>query len=204
MRRRLALLFVVLFAPAALLAQNQAQPSTPDLASTTFPALLSAFLADSGVPTRGLNWGVAGSLPVKWTTTKPTKPAWDVGPGITLQHEGTVHVAVSDTAGVDIQLFVYGNSASVQRVAVSWDMDLLTGPAAEALLTGAGWMLKPLKCARDTEGASYGNLLFAAKAPGKTASGLHENWNCAHDGCTDAMTIYYRKADVPQIDCAGA
>jgi len=65
-------------------------------------------------------------------------------------------------------------------------------------------MLQPLKCSRETEGYSFGNLLYAAKAPGKTASGLQEGWNCAHDGCTVAMTIYYRKADVEQFDCAGA
>jgi hypothetical protein len=200
-RMLLATLMVV---SSPLPAQEAAQPSTAGPPVTTLPVLLSTFLADSGVATRGLSWGIAGNIPVQWTTTKPTKPSWDVGPGITLQHEGTVRVEVSDTATLDMQLHVYGNSTSVQRVAVSWDMSQLSGEGAEGLLTAAGWLVRTLKCTRASEGYSYGNLFYAAKAPGKTASGFHENWNCAHDGCTAMMTIYYRKADVPPIDCAGS
>ncbi|TFG45115.1 MAG: hypothetical protein E4H41_05905 [Gemmatimonadales bacterium] len=203
MHRIQILLITFLLAPLSLHAQQSVQPSTAKLSATTFPVLLATFLADSGVATRGLSWGVAGNIPVKWTTTKPTKPTWDVGPGINLQHEGQVRVEVADTTILDMTLVVYGNSAGIQRVGVSWDMNELPGERAEGLLTSAGWLLKPLKCTRAAEGYSFGNLLFAAKAPGKTGSGLLENWNCAHDGCTATMTIYYRKADVPQIDCVG-
>ncbi len=199
-----SLIAAVLLVPLSLHAQKQVQPSTTRPVPTTFPVLLSTFLADSGVATRGITWAVAGNLPVMWTTTKPTAPAYDVGQGITMQHQGAVRVEVSDTSAVEMTLFVYGNSSGIQRVAVSWDMQALQGAAAEALLTDAGWTLKSLKCARESEGYSYGNLLYAVKAPGKTASGLHEDWNCAQEDCAIAMTIYYRKAELPQIECAGA
>ena len=172
--------------------------------AVTLPALLATYLADSGVRTRGLSWGTGGDLGIKWSTTKPTKPQYTVGPGITLQHEGVIAVQAADTLSLDMNVIVFGNDAGIQRFIVSWDMEKLPGEKAEALLTDAGWKFQSLKCNRETEGYSYGNLLYAAKAPGKTASGLLEGWNCAHDGCTISMTIYYRKADVEQFDCAGA
>jgi hypothetical protein len=197
------LILLVLVLPAALAAQKPPKPK-PKVVTTTLPAVLTTFLADSGIPTRGLPWATGSTLPIKWATPKPVPPSYTVGNNITLQHEGTATAQVSDTATVKLYLFVFGNDVGIQRVVVSWNMAILSGEQAEAQLTAAGWTLKTIKCARATEGYSYGNLLFAAKAPGKTASGMHEGWNCAQEDCTIAMTIYYRKADVEQFDCAGA
>ncbi len=201
--RRITLLLVLLLVPATLAAQKPPKPKAKPV-TTTLPAVLTAFLADSGVPTRGLPWTTGSTLPIKWATPKPIAPSYTVGPNITLQHEGTATAQVSDTSTVTLYIFVFGNDVGIQRVVASWDRAILTGEQAEAQLAAAGWTLKPLKCARATEGYSYGNLLYAAKAPGKTSSGLHEGWNCAQEDCTIAMTIYYRKADVEQFDCAGA
>jgi hypothetical protein len=201
--RRIMLLLVLLLAPAMLAAQKPPKPK-PKVVTTTLAAVLTTFLADSGVPTRGLPWTTGSTLPITWVTPKPVAPGYTVGNNITLQHEGTASAQVSDTSTVKLYLFVFGNDVGIQRVVASWDRAMLSGEQAEAQLTAAGWTLKPLKCARATEGYSYGNLLYAAKAPGKTGSGLHEGWNCAQEDCTVAMTIYYRKADVEQFDCAGA
>lgn len=196
------LLAALVAAPPGLHAQ--AHPPAARRATTTLPLLMATYLADSGVRTRGLPWSVAGALPITWNTATPVAPSYNAGPGLTLEQEGTVRVRISDTAVVEISLRIFGNADGVQRFVAFWDREALPDARAESALTDAGWTLKPLKCSRETEGFSYGNLLYAAKAPGKTAAGLQESWNCAHDGCTNSFTMYYRKADVEQFDCAGA
>lgn len=194
---------LLLITPLTLHAQHQV-PSTARRATTTLPILMATYLADSGVRTRGLPWSVASALPITWSTAKPVAPSYDAGPGLTLVREGTVQVRASDTSTVEVNLRIYGNENGVQRFVAYWDREALPDARAESALTDAGWTLKLLKCSRETEGFSFGNLLYAAKAPGKTAAGLQETWNCEHDGCTNSFTMYYRKADVEQFDCAGA
>ena len=62
-------------------------------------------------------------------------------------------------------------------------------------------MLQPLKCSRATEGASYGNLVDAAKVPGKTASGLWWSWQTVQQESQLGLTLLYRRADMAEVEC---
>lgn len=168
-------------------------------------AILTAFLADSGVATHGLPWTTGGELPIAWDTDQPVAAAsYLQEQGITLTRSGRATVAV-DTLVREVTVSVNGNETGIQDVAVGFDEldSWLTAPL-EAALPADGVVLSPLKCSRETEPPSYGNVVWIAKVPGKTASGLWMSWNCAHDGCGIALTILYRKADVEPIECIGA
>ena len=197
-------LIASLLLPAASVAQKP--PPKPKAApvATTLPEILATFLADSGVATRGLPWTTGNSLPVTWNSTGPVPTQMTFYPGITSERTGTARMTTSDTGTVEVQLYVLGNSAGVQRFWVNWDMTALRGETADSLLAAAGFTLTPTKCSRETEGYSFGNLQFIIKAPGKKAAGLQEGWNCAQETCLLAYSLFYRKADVEQIDCAGS
>lgn len=97
------------------------------------------------------------------------------------------------------------DAAGLQRVSISINLqetDELQLSEMRPALVAEGMTLTPLKCNAAREGASYGNLVFIAKVPKKTPSGLHENWDCSMNGCGWSMTILYRKADVTPIECA--
>lgn len=202
-RHAIPLILLVALVPTAPQAQTQAPAKKPP-ATLTLPTLLSTFLADSGVATRGLPWTTGSTLPVKWNSTKPVPSQYTMWPNVTVERTGTARMAASDTSTVDVQVFVLGNDAGIQRFFVSWDMVQLPTLAADSLLVRAGFTLTTTLCDRATEGYSYGNLLQVIKAPGKKAAGLHEQWNCAQEDCTAAFVLYYRKADAEKVECAGA
>lgn len=58
-----------------------------------------------------------------------------------------------------------------------------------------------MKCSRDKEGASYGNLIDAVKAPGKTSSGLWWYWDSPKQEMFLTLTLLYRRADMAKIEC---
>jgi hypothetical protein len=169
-------------------------------------AVLSHFLADSGVRTRGLPWNSGAALPVTWETpTAVASEEWLRRDGITLMRSGTLKLTVGRHPPVDATLSLMGTEVGLQRVSVSvrlTNFDDLRKEELRGSLTEDGYLLQPLKCDAATEGYGYGNLVFVGKAPGKTASGLHESWNCPHDGCDWTITILYRRADVVPIECA--
>ena len=170
--------------------------------SVKLSALLTTFLADANVKTKGLPWTTGASLPVKWQSPKPVAAvAYLQQQGFTLSREGTARVAVG-AEQFDATVQVLGNDAGIQQVTIGWNQ--LSGPfdAAARSLVADDIVLEPLKCSPEKEGASYGNLVHVVKAPGKTASALWESWNCAHDGCGYALTILYRKSAVAAIECA--
>lgn len=200
-RRSLLALAMLTLVVVPLLAQGTGKKELP---ATTLPTLLGAFLADSGVATRGLPWTTGSTLPVKWNSPKPVPSQYTMWPNVTVERTGTARMAASDTSTVEVQVFVLGNDAGIQRFFVSWDMVQLPTLAADSLLVRAGFTLTTTLCDRATEGYSYGNLLQVIKAPGKKAAGLHEQWNCAQEDCTAAFVLYYRKADAEKVECAGA
>jgi len=191
---------VLTLAPALLVAQAppKAKPKAP---STTLAAILGAFLADSGVATRGLPWTTGNALPVKWKSAGPVPSQYTMYPGVTSERTGTARMS-TDTGTVTVNLAALGNADGIQRFWVSWDMVTLPTLTADSLLLKAGFTLKPTFCSRDKEGYSYGNLLQVIKAPGKKAAGLHEEWNCAQEVCTATFVLYYRKADQEKVECA--
>jgi len=183
---------------AALQAPAQAQQPVK------LSAVVTAFLPDAGVQTRGLPWSTGDQLPVRWQSAKPVASAdYLKQQGFTLSRTGNIRVLLDGGKAQAAILQVAGNQLGVQQVTVSWNV--LSGPfdGAARSLEADGISLKPLKCRRETEGASFGNLVHIASAKGKTATGLWENWNCAHDGCWFALTILYRRSALAKIDCAG-
>ena len=186
------LLTAIPMAAAAQSPPKKANPAAEEHVTTTLPEVLAAFLADSGVATRGLPWTTGNSLPVTWNSTGPVPTQMTFYPGITSERTGTARMTTSDTGTVEVQLYVLGNSAGVQRFWVNWDMIALRGETADSLLAAAGFTLTPTKCSRETEGYSFGNLQFIIKAPGKKAAGLQEGWNCAQETCLLAYSLFYR------------
>jgi hypothetical protein len=96
-----------------------------------------------------------------------------------------------------------GNQAGIQQVMIAWRQ--LSGPFDQAsqALVADGVALKPLKCRRETEGASFGNVVSVAQFKGRIGVALWENWDCGHDGCGFWMALLYRRTAVDQVECAG-
>ena len=91
-----------------------------------------------------------------------------------------------------------------QRVSLGFDLAEFDIERAERSLVADGIQLSPLKCNQKTEGTMFGNVVYVAKAPGKTATGLWESWNCSARECLGGFTTLYRKNEVAKIDCAPA
>jgi len=165
--------------------------------------VLTTFLADAGVQTRGLPWTTANSLPVKWETAKPGAAAEVFQrDGLTLRRAGKFRLSAEGGKVVDAYLEVFGNDTGIQRVQVNVNVDELPLEAAEKSLAADGIQLSPLKCNRKTEGTSFGNLVYVMKAPGKIGTGLWEQWNCSAKECYGGFTIIYRKAELSKVECA--
>ena len=203
--RTLAALWSSLIAisPVCGTARGQAPKSAKAAGPTVrLSAVIGAFLVDSGVRTRGLPWTTGNDVPVKWQSAKPV-PNPDQSRrklGITLARIGAVTTPVAGVA-LPVEVTATGNELGLAQVTFTMPMQDVTREQIEKDLRESGMTLQPLKCSRETEGASFGNLLDAAKIPGRTASGLWWLWNCAHDGCTLVLTLLYRKADAAQVEC---
>ena len=174
--------------------------------------VISAFLADASVRTRGLSWTTGAELPVKWET--PAEVAADPYSqqrGMTLVRTGQLTTTLGDTVALEMTLVLNGNDAGLQRVTMHFPTLLVSRPDSsgfwvhrgivEQSLKDDGMTLQPLKCSRETEGASYGNLIDAIGAPGKTASGLWWFWQSPMQEPTLTLTILYRRADMNEIEC---
>lgn len=185
--------------------------STPALShaapvSAKLSAVLTAFLPDAGVKTRGLPWTTGNKLPVKWAPVSPVAAdSYFRKEGFTLSRTGTAFVTVGEEPAEEVTLQLYGNSVGLQQVGVNFnyagepDMN-----SFDRSLTVDKIVLEPLKCSRKTELASEGNVIYVFKAPGKVAAALWESWNCpGSSGCTVGFTILYRRAALAKIDCYG-
>jgi hypothetical protein len=78
----------------------------------------------------------------------------------------------------------------------------MTREMIEQALKNDGLMLTPRKCDRTKEGASYGNLVDAVRAPGKMASGLWWMWQTAQQELQVSMSLIYRSTEMNQVECA--
>ena len=182
-------------------------------AQVKLSSVITAFLVDAGVRTRGLPWTTGAELPVKWETpaaVAATDP-YSQQRGMTLVRSGTLTGTVGDTAALEMTLVLNGNEAGLQRVTMHFPVLLVSRPDSsgfwlhremvEQSLRDDGLTLQPLKCSRETEGASYGNLVDAVGGPGKTASGLWWFWQSPMQEPTLTLTILYRRADMQEIEC---
>ncbi|MCA9721482.1 MAG: hypothetical protein KC489_03585 [Gemmatimonadetes bacterium] len=178
--------------------------------------VITTFLVDSGVRVRGLPWTVADPLPITWSTPRPVAATgdWYQKQGITQLREGTLRVTAGDSVVLPMGITLYAGANGLTSVAVSSTSLQVTNPDGsgylatremiEEALRHDGLMLQPIKCSRDSEGASYGNLVDAVKAPGKTASGLWWSWDAPMQELRVTLTLLYRRADMQQVECAGS
>jgi hypothetical protein len=204
---------LALLAPA--LASEPAAAQAKAAARVKLSAVITTFLADSGVRTRGLAWTTGNDLAIKWQTATPI-PNPDQSArakGLTLARSGGFIGTVGDSVALPMDITVVGTTLGLASVGIrisSLEVTLSGGHGffahremVETALKNEGLMLQPLKCSRDKEGASYGNLVDAVKAPGKTASGLWWMWDSPQQQPTLSLMIMYRRADMAQVECQG-
>ena len=121
---------------------------------TTLPAVISAFLADSGVRTRGLPWTTGSGTAIKWESVSPVRnpDTWINNPALTLARIGAVQVPLSGKVR-DLNVRVYGSQAGIQRVSFSfpWDSNFESGDLRDSVgvaLQAGDVSLTPLKCGK--------------------------------------------------------
>jgi hypothetical protein len=199
-----------LLSASTLGAQRPAPPRTAD--AVKLSAVLTTFLADSGVRTRGLAWTTGNALPIRWKSPGPVaNPDQSArGRGLTLARIGEVTASVGDTVRIPVTLTLVGSQLGLAHT-ILWMENLevttrgggffLTREMVEQSLRNDGLQLQPVKCSREKEGASYGNLIDAVKAPGKTSSGLWWAWDSPQQRMQLSMTVLYRRADMAQVEC---
>jgi hypothetical protein len=208
MSRRLpVLLLLALFPATRVTAQVQPQP-------VKLATVIAAFLADSGVPTRGLPWTTGNSLPVRWQSPGPVT---NTDPnarqrGITHMRMGRFLATMGDSVRLPMDIVVTGPANGIAGVNMLLDSMLvetgggsgfwITREMVEQALRNDGLMLTPRKCDRTKEGASYGNLVDAVKAPGKLASGLWWFWQSVQQEMQLSLSIIYRSVEMNQVECA--
>lgn len=204
--------------PAGLLAAAiavSAQIVSAQARTTSVPLsqLIGSFLVDSGVRTTGLPWTTGGTMPIRWLSRAPvtnTDPAGRAK-GLTHTRTGAVRVTLGDSVSLPMHVLAIGPSTGLARVVFSFDSLLVEKPDGsgffvhremiETALKNEGMILQPLKCQRAIEGASYGNLVDAAKMPGKTASGLWWFWQTAQQETQITLSLLYRRADMSEAEC---
>jgi hypothetical protein len=199
-----------------LLAASAVSPLAAQLPreSTKLAAVLTAFLADSGVPTRGLPWTSGNALPIRWQSTGPVQNTdpYARQRGITHMRAGVFRGTLGDSVTLPMDIVVTGTATGIAGVNIIPRTLLVeTGGGAgffmtremmEQALRNDGLMLTPRKCDRAKEGASYGNLVDAVKAPGKMASGLWWMWQSMQQELQVSMSLIYRNAEMNQVECA--
>lgn len=209
------LLLATLILPTFASGQRPATPPSSSrlAARVKVSTVLTAFLVDSGVRTRGLPWTTGSALPIQWATPRPvavTDP-YSAKQGITRQREGRFMGTLGDSVALGMGITLAGNDSGLTSVSIGLDSMLVDTKGGEGFwlhrelieiaLKNDGLIFQSLKCERETEGASYGNLVDAIKAPGKTASGLWWAWDSPMQRPRVVLTILYRRADMAQVEC---
>lgn len=196
-----------LLARAPLVAQSK-EPQKVALSS-----VITAFLVDSGVRTRGLAWTTGSNLPIRWTSPGPvTNPdTYARSKGVTHSRTGTFIGTIDDSVTLEMSITLTGTAQALAGVSITPTSLHVTKADGSGLiviremiengLKAAGLTFQPIKCKRETEGASYGNLVDAVKAPGKTASGLWWFWQSPQQEPSVTLTLLYRRTDMAQIEC---
>jgi hypothetical protein len=190
---------------------GQSSPRNPQQA-VKLSAVIATFLADSGVRTRGLEWSTGSALPIRWESPgpQPQRDASARSRGLVLSRTGSFIATIGDSVRLATTITVGGTSVGLAQVALfipSMDVTtrsggfFLTREMVEEALKHEGLTLQPLKCKRETEGASFGNLIDAVKAPGKTASGLWWYWQSPRQEMELSLTILYRRVDMNAVEC---
>lgn len=199
---------------AACLAVSAAPAQRPTATKVPLSAVLTAFLVDSGIRTTALPWTTGSALPIRWATPAPVAvtDARLMKSGATQARDGRFLGTLGDSVALWMQITLRGSAAGLTGVSIALDSMEVTGPRGkggffltremiEQALKHEGLTLQPLKCKRETEGASYGNLVDAIKAPGKTASGLWWEWHSESQKLMVSLSLLYRRAEMAQVEC---
>lgn len=199
---------------AACLMVSTAPAQRPTATKVPLSAVLTAFLVDSGVRTQGLPWTTGSALPIRWATPAPVaiKDAGLLQRGLTQQRTGRFLGTLGDSVALWMEITVQGAPGGLSAMSITLDSMEVTGPRGkggffltremiEVALKSDGMTLQPLKCKRETEGASQGNLVDAIKAPGKTASGLWWTWWSESQQLKVSLGLLYRRADMARVEC---
>lgn len=204
---------VLLGTAGPLLSAQQPRAGRPAGQPVALSAVITAFLVDSGVQTRGLPWTTGSSLPIRWESAAPVAnpDQFERRQGLALVRNGQFTGTVGDTVALAMTIRLGGTQAGLARVGIhlaSLEVTraggsgfFLTREMVENALRHEGLTLQPIKCSRDKEGASYGNLVDAVKAPGKGASGLWWMWDSPMQAPNLSLTILYRRAEMAQVEC---
>lgn len=174
---------------------------------------MATFLADSGVRTRGLAWTTGSDLPIKWQSPGPiANPDQSArAKGLLLARIGTFTATVGDSVAIPVTISLVGPElglASTTFLMENLEVTqkggggfFLTRQMVEDALKNEGVSLQPIKCSRDKEGASYGNLIDAVKVPGKMSSGLWWYWDSPQQRMMLSLGLMYRRTDMAQVEC---
>lgn len=198
-----AVLLAAVVAGSPTAGSAQARAATVPLAQ-----LIGAFLVDSGVRTTGLPWTTGDNVSIRWESRGAvTNPAeWMRAKGLTHARVGHVRITLGDSVVLPLTVTGLGPATGLARVGFSFDSlwtsaFLVHREMVETALKNDGMTLQPIKCLRATEGASYGNLVDAARMPGKTASGLWWSWQTVQQESQIWLTLLYRRADMSEVEC---
>lgn len=208
--RRISFLLLALATCASATLHGQ----RPAASKVKLSAVITAFLVDSGVRTTGLPWTTGNTLPIRWATPAPvaTTDEYSRKLGITQLREGRFLGTMGDSVALWMDITVRGTAAGLAGMSIRLDSMEVTGPRGkggffvhremiEQALRNDGLTFQPLKCKRETEGASNGNLVDAVKAPGKTASGLWWEWHSESQELKVSLSLLYRRAEMNQVEC---
>ena len=159
--------------------------------------VVTTFLADSGVRSKVLPWTTGGTLPVTWQSARPVSSDAE---GYTLGLSGNTRVELEGHGAVPATIQLLGNNDGIQRATIAFDWKNPDPEVVERSLN-LGLRLVLLRCSRTTEPPKAGNVLWEARATGKTPAGLAEAWSCGAGGCSLGLSLLYRRADVNSIRC---
>lgn len=186
-----AVLSMVALIPSAFAAER----------TVTINELLRALMPDVGA-SRDVAWAAVSGLAVTWESAEPVAAEdWLKREGFMLRRTGTARLIIGGEPPIDATIVLQGTRAGFQQALVSWN--LLSGPFDSAMnaLRADGFELTPLKCDREREGASYGNVVWMLSSDAKRAIPLGENWDCAQNGCRFTLTIFKSPQSVDAIEC---
>jgi hypothetical protein len=73
-----------------------------------------------------------------------------------------------------------------------------------AILKKNNYSVATLKCNRETEPASSGNVVYTVESNGFKPVWLKDEWSCGSAGCVAYITLFYNKDRAESTECYGS
>lgn len=210
--RALILSFVLACAPGAIApaATASAPAGTPANAAPKLGAVLLAFTPDAAAPSRNLPWTAGAGLPVKWDGPAGPAPEYLKAQGMTRQRTGSLRVTLDTPAPAKVQVILQGDANGIRKVSLGFAYDGNQGPEVEPMgridraLAADGIKLGALKCRKEGEGVTGGNVAYLLPLAGRKPAAVIEFWSCGADGtCMLDVTLADPKGDLSDVECHG-